>query len=141
MRDQTGDRAAGHCILGGSQMIEIMLSVRPIWSRLIFSGQKDIEVRKNIPHGKMPIKVYNYETKNGDGAGAVTGEYIISSVYPGYRNSYGGRSCLSDAEILDYGHGKAYGLKISKPVKYDSPVPLSRFGLFHAPQNWCYVKG
>ena len=44
-------------------MKAVMLSLRPQWCKLIFSGEKTIEVRKTAPKLETPFKVYVYCTK------------------------------------------------------------------------------
>lgn len=43
-------------------MKAVLLSIRPNWCKLIWSGMKTIEVRKNRPNLKTPFKVYIYCT-------------------------------------------------------------------------------
>ena len=61
-------------------------------------------------------------------------------------------SCLSAKELYEYEHSAEpkenciylvglYGWHISNLKIYDTPKPLSEFGLTRAPQSWCYVKG
>lgn len=49
---------------------------------------------------------------------------------------------LTDKEIMQYlGNGqKGFGWHISKLEIYDSPRPLSDFGVERAPQSWRYVE-
>ena len=44
-------------------MKAVLLSIRPNWCKLIWSGMKTLEVRKNRPNLKTPFKVYIYCTK------------------------------------------------------------------------------
>ena len=44
-------------------MKAVLISVQPKWCKLIFNGQKIIEVRKTRPLIDMPFKVYVYCTK------------------------------------------------------------------------------
>ena len=44
-------------------MKAVLLSVKPKWCKLIFSGEKTIEVRKTAPKLETPFKVYVYCTK------------------------------------------------------------------------------
>ncbi|MBQ7547597.1 MAG: hypothetical protein IJT41_11610, partial [Clostridia bacterium] len=50
--------------------------------------------------------------------------------------------CLTDREIKEYlgDRSRGYGWHISDLVIYDTPRPLSDFGLKRPPQSWCYVK-
>jgi predicted transcriptional regulator len=117
---------------------EIILSLKPKYCRLIFNGEKDIEIRKTIPHKGLPFRVFVYETK--EGVGAVTGEFIVNRFWCNYQNYNDGYSCLTDKELFNYGKGKAYGWHIVDAVKYDKPIDLKTFGFDRAPQSWCYTK-
>lgn len=44
-------------------MKSVLLSIQPKWCKLIFSGEKTIEVRKIAPKLETPFKVYVYCTK------------------------------------------------------------------------------
>ena len=44
-------------------MKAVLLSVKPKWCKLIFSGEKTIEVRKTAPKLETPFKAYVYCTK------------------------------------------------------------------------------
>lgn len=44
-------------------MISVLLSVQPKWCKLICSGEKTVEVRKNRPNCELPFKCYIYCTK------------------------------------------------------------------------------
>jgi hypothetical protein len=79
-----------------------------------------------------------YETK--EGRGAVVGEFVVHRFWSNYNNNCGGKSCLTDIEILKYGNGKAYGWEISDVVVYDVPNVLQEFGFDRAPQSWCYLR-
>lgn len=46
-------------------MKAVLLSIRPNWCKLIWSGMKTVEVRKNRPNLKTPFKVYIYCTLAG----------------------------------------------------------------------------
>lgn len=120
-------------------MVEIMLSMKPKWWQAIVKGEKTVEIRKTIPRAGMPFIVQVYETQ--EGRGMVVGNFAVHCFWADYKNSDGGKSGLTDDEILKYGQGKAYGLEISDLVVYKYPYLLSQFGLNHAPQSWCYVKG
>ena len=83
-------------------MKAVLLSVKPKWCKLIFSGEKTIEARKTAPKLETPFKVYVYETLGkykscrrcaiwqtcplrspfgcSEGAGAVIGEFMCDFV-------------------------------------------------------------
>lgn len=77
-------------------MKAVLLSIRPNWCKLIWSGMKTVEVRKNRPTLKTPFKVYVYCTRNGvwlmkfkNGShkmnGKVIGEFTCSYIAPIFR--------------------------------------------------------
>jgi predicted transcriptional regulator len=145
-----------------------MLSIRPKWSTLITIGEKTVEVRKTRPKIEPPFKCYIYETKAESeipwvdedghfiykGRGAVIGEFVCDRI--AHRETYLGRlgywnddanpipawkTAMSESELINYSSGKRiYGWHISDIVIYDTPRPLSDFGLRRPPQSWCYVK-
>lgn len=121
-------------------MVEIILSLKPWWWQAIVKGEKTVEIRKTIPRAGMPFKVFVYETKF-QGRGKIVGEFMARRFWSNYKNSDGGASGLTDAEILKYGQGKAYGWEISEVQKYPIAKCLQEFGFNRPPQSWCYVKG
>lgn len=123
-------------------MIDILLSLRPRWSRKILGGEKTIELRKSAPHDASVFHVYIYETKANHGRGAVVGEcicYLAQKVERFYEVAAG--SCVSVSNIEAYAKGKSvYGWYLAKVIIYERPRPLSNFGIVRAPQSWCYIK-
>lgn len=117
---------------------EIILSLKPKWCEKIFSGEKNIEVRKTIPRKGLPFRVFVYETK--EGKGAIVGEFVVDRVGCDYRNWDEGNSCMTKEELFEYGKGKAYGWCIASYKQYYISKKLSVFGLKRAPQSWCYVR-
>ena len=67
-------------------MKSVLISIQPKYVELIASGKKTIEVRKTVPKGNKPFKVYIYQTKKkwiyrlleklGLYQGKVIGEFI-----------------------------------------------------------------
>lgn len=147
-------------------MKSVLISIRPQWCEKIASGEKIIEVRKTRPKLETPFKCYIYCTK-GEGDclwrwstitydtqfpnerpnrldGKVIGEFVcnyINKIYVPFGDKTGG-TCLNAKEIYDYvNRDFCYGWHISELKIYDTPKPLSEFGLTRAPQSWCYVEG
>lgn len=146
----------------------VMLSIKPDWCSLIAIGEKTVEVRKTRPKIEPPFKCYIYETKAESeipwvdedghfiykGRGAVIGEFVCDHVIPIYNDTLLSADipdelmlenlspCLTDREIKEYlgDRSRGYGWHISDLVIYDTPRPLSDFGLKRPPQSWCYVK-
>lgn len=128
-------------------MKAILMSIKPKWCELIFSGEKTVEVRKTAPKLKPPFKVYVYQTKYRlcnkfinevlntvyDGC-KVIGEFVCNKEEDYYANERGWygypheETCLRCAEIARYGRGKTlHGLHITAPKLYDTPKALSEF--------------
>ena len=146
----------------------VMLSIRPKWCALIASGKKTVEVRKTRPNIETTFKCYIYETQAESdapwvdedghfiykGRGAVIGEFVCDHVMPIFNNTLLSASipdelmlenlspCLTDREIKEYlgNRSRGYGWHISDLVIYNTPRPLSDFGLTRPPQSWCYVQ-
>ena len=134
-------------------MKAILMSIKPKWCELIFSGEKTIEVRKVAPNLETPYRVYMYWTKEKGGVkiindclnsvyggGKVVGEFVCDTVeenIPDYNPAYErffynsfecGEDCLTSDEIAEYGKGDPLrGLHITKPKRYDKPKALSEF--------------
>jgi predicted transcriptional regulator len=136
---------------------EILISIKPKWCELIFSGQKIDEIRRTKPNGAWngPYTVYVWQTGNGGVVGKFTvrrftyvqawkdldGEKHLG-------NTFGLCHCIDPHELFDYLYkpaapGKPYpggwAWRIEDPVKFDKPLPLSDFGLKRPPQSWQYV--
>lgn len=48
-------------------MKAVLLSIRPNWCKLIWSGMKTVEVRKSRPKLETPFKAYIYCTMQREG--------------------------------------------------------------------------
>lgn len=140
-------------------MSDILISIKPKWCELIFSGQKIDEIRKTRPKDTgFPYDVYIWQTGNGGIIGRFTLRHftyiqawedeVTGDKHLG--NTIGLRHCVDDLELWKYLHkggqkpGKPYpggwAWRIEKPVKFDRPLPLSDFGLKRPPQSWQYVN-
>ena len=137
-------------------MKAVLLSIRPNWCKLIWSGMKTVEVRKTRPKLETPFKVYIYCTGH-DGwimklpkAGVqkmdsrVIGEFTCNKidklVHVGTINilTLDGwykpadallqAACLTEAQAEKYlKGGDGYGWHISDLKIYDKPVRLEDF--------------
>ena len=120
----------------------VLISIRPEWVEKILSGEKTLEVRKNRPNMKTPIKCYIYCTNSGVAMGMcgkhgkVVGEFTCNKVTNLFSNSRFWlneddvlQTCLSAAEIRKYAGGAngLYGWHISDLVGYDKPKELAEF--------------
>ena len=156
-------------------MKSVMLSIDPKWCKLIASGKKTIELRKTKPRLEIPFKCYIYCTGfkyfYSFGGGKVIGEFVCENIQTyaadyfigdempdgtirdkpvegeyAYWIPYQDRTCLSYADILEYGQGKTlYGWHISDLKLYDKPKELSEFfdkkieRIKRPFQSWGYV--
>lgn len=134
----------------GDIMRELMISIQPKWCKLICSGEKTVEVRKNRPKCELPFKCYIYCTKGKPtftqsafcddiSNGKVIGEFVCDRIYDitptsphkydcGW-NVYEEHSRLTFDEFRNYLREKnGYGWHITDLVVYDEPRELSKFG-------------
>lgn len=127
-------------------MVEVLLSVRPNWMKLILERIKYIELRKSAPQQKSlgMFRVYLYETKSESGRGAVVGEcicYLTAKAGPKEYINLTAGSCLTELEIKKYaGAGTLWPWYLAQVKEYEKPQPLSNFGVGRAPQSWQYLK-
>ena len=126
-------------------MIEVMLAIRPKWLRLIFQGEKSVELRKSRPNTAEPFLVDLYETKSGSGKGAVVGQclcYFAARVTkPSEMTALQESSCVTTAEMRKYSAQRHIcAWYISSVQEFKEPHPLSEYGIHYVPQSWCYVK-
>lgn len=123
-------------------MKAVLISIRPEWTRLIVSGQKTIEIRKNRPKLETPFKSYIYQTlpKYGDWNdrdGRVIGEFVCDKIFdvliscsdPNIEGYPLPGTGLTDRKIMDYlGNGiTGYGWHISELKIYDNSKKISDF--------------
>lgn len=133
-------------------MKKVLISIHPKWCKLIFSGEKTIEVRKTAPKLETPFKVYVYQTKHKGksivsealstvyGGGKVIGSFVCDKVYKivpdgeYYSDGYDidddrlAETCLTREQLREYGKGVTlYGWHITEPKLFDKPKELSEF--------------
>lgn len=123
--------------------MNVILSIRPTFCKMIFCGQKRYEYRKRIFTRKDVDKVYVYATKP---ICRIVGYFTIDEVIEN-KKSYMWEKTHKDGGISkEYfdayfkNSDTAYAIKIGQVVKLDNPiVPKSVIKDFHAPQNFMYV--
>jgi predicted transcriptional regulator len=125
-------------------MKSVLISIQPKWCKLICSGEKTVEVRKNRPNCELPFKCYIYCTKGKPtftqsafcddiSNGKVIGEFVCDRIIDSFLNNNDGwfveLGCLTQKEIDEYQGDKAilYGWHISDLKIYDKPKELSEF--------------
>lgn len=114
------------------------------WSKYaqrILSGRKRYEYRKRLAARNLDV-IYIYEVAP---VSAVVG--MVEVVEQGYEDEYDlwERTCdqsgMSPVEWFRYialAERIAY-YELANPVRFPKPIPLSYFGLEHAPQSFAYV--
>lgn len=137
---------------------DILMSIKPKWCELIFSGQKIDEIRLTKPQWTDGWKytVYVWQT----GGGGIVGRFIVRKYTfiqawidrDGEKhlgNTFGLRHCVDDEELFEYlfRKGKTKGAypggwawRIEEAEKFEKPWSLSVFGLKRPPQSWQYVN-
>ena len=132
-------------------MKAILMSIHPKWCKLIFSGEKTIEVRKTAPKLETPFEVYVYQTKHKGksivsealntvyGGGKVIGSFVCDKVYAesiyfdkkhdvSWSFVFVDSACLTIDELNAYGDEKMlYGWHITSPKLFDKPRELGEF--------------
>ena len=135
--------------------MNILLSIKPKWARLIYEGKKVIEWRKRIPITGKTIpgitKVFLYESSP---ISKITGYFILAPyfyVFNANRNPNTinnaekeglEKGCVSLQDLKRY-QGKSkqiFGLPIHEIKKVDYPICLETFKIKRPPQSWCYIK-
>ena len=135
---------------------QIMISIKPKWCDLIFSGEKIDEIRRTKPKTIIPYqRVLIYRTGNG----GVVGRFLLRdfTYIQAWKEADGTKhlgntaflqSCLTNEELFDYLYKEpkpekpypgGWAWRIEELEKFDKPYPLSYFGLKRPPQSWCYV--
>lgn len=128
--------------------MNIILSIKPKWAELIYSGKKTIEWRKSFPTRENIECVYLYETAP---VKKVTGFFlwdgfetlnfsIVSDLLIDPPEKIIDAGCVPLEDLKKYKGDRfnLFGWKIEKPQKYKEPLPLSMFNFERPPQSWCY---
>ena len=123
--------------------MNVILSIRPTFCKMIFSGQKKYEYRKRVFTRSDVDKVYIYATKP---ICRTVGCFRVEEVSEN-KKSYMWEKTHKDGGISkEYfdayfkNSDTAYAIKIGQVVKLDNPIdPKEVIKDFHAPQNFMYV--
>ena len=132
----------------------VLISIRPMWSQKIMSGQKTVEVRKTRPKMNPPFKCYIYKCGNGKVIGEFLCDEIIEDRTYGHNEEFYRAACMSAYDAAAYAmQSPMYGWHISDLRVYDHPRDLweftglrqTRFGwepvpITCPPQSWRYVE-
>ena len=123
--------------------MNVILSIRPTFCKMIFSGQKKYEYRKRVFTRSDVDKVDIYATKP---ICRIVGCFRVEEVIEN-KKSYMWEKTHKDGGISkEYfdayfkNSDTAYAIKIGQVVKLDNPIdPKEVIKDFHAPQNFMYV--
>ena len=124
--------------------MNVILSIRPTFCKMIFSGQKKYEYRKRVFTRSDVDKVYVYATKP---ICRIVGYFTIDEVIDDKKNDLWEKTHKDGGISKEYfdayfkNSDTAYAIKIGQVVKLDTPIdPKSVIKDFHAPQNFMYVN-
>lgn len=127
-------------------MKTVLISIKENWWKMILSGKKEIEIRKNAPKNiEFPFKVVCYQSGKGI-VGQFTCECIVKSNLYKYFEE---RSCLTVDELMKYANLNTtrkdqdlYGWIIKKgsPLEYNQVFSVKKVGMERPPQSWCYIS-
>jgi len=122
-------------------MYRMLLSINPEFVNEIFSGRKRYEFRKAKCKEDVQMMLI-YETSP---IMQVVGQARIEDVIIGHpkevwkkTSSHAGIS-KHFFDLYFQGRKKAVAYKLADVQKFDRPLPLSHFGIDHAPQSFQYV--
>ena len=124
--------------------MNVIMSIRPTFCKLIFDGQKVYEYRKRVFKRTDIDKVYIYASKP---ISSIVGYFTIKriicdspSIVWDMTHKQGG---ITKKLFNDYfkGHKLAHAIEIDEVVKLDTPIdPKEVIKNFTAPQNYMYVE-
>ncbi len=123
--------------------MNVIISIRPNFCKLIFDGQKRYEYRKRVFNRLDVDKVYIYASKPISMiVGYFTIKRIISDTPSMIWNQTHEHGGISKKMYLQYfkSHDVAHAIEIDEVFKLDTPIdPKSIIKGFTAPQNFMYV--
>jgi len=127
---------------------KILLSMHPIYAELIFSGKKQVEIRKKFSRRLKGRKAVVYGTQP---LGSLVGEVTIADVVPGSPKEiwdrYGAKTGCSYEEFAAYAGDSTeiFGIELSDVNPYLSPVGIAQISHLiredlRPPQSFMNVK-
>ena len=124
-----------------------LMSLRPQFADLIFSGLKLAELRRRFAAVAEGRDVYVYVTSPER---VLRGGFQIGHIWRGSpEDVWGHVEALAGVERADFdayfeGSALAYALRISEVWEFEKPISVDclkdKVGSFVAPQSWRYVK-
>lgn len=130
--------------------MNVLLSIKPKWAKLIYEGKKTVEWRKSVPRHLMPEDmVFLYETapvKKITGYMSVHsfGRFCVEDIMAGedrYGLSWVESGCVPIEDLLAY-EGRSSSLvawSIGMARRLSRSLDVQEIGLKHPPQSWCYT--
>lgn len=126
-------------------MQSIIISIKPEFCKVIYSGEKKVELRRRIGAGfVIGAKLYIYTSKIDK---AITGEAYISRVelmpLKELKNKYLLSACIGEVDFDKYfcNRAEGYAISIHDVCEYKNSVALKDLGRigFRAPQSFVYA--
>lgn len=135
--------------------MNIILSIKPKWAKLIYEGKKTIEWRKTYPwRANNGDIVYIYETVP---IKKITGSFILNKHYRYLLDAYeeawidqykkrgidiigSGRVPIDELQKYQNNGRSLHGWCCVGALRFDTPKTLEDFGLKRPPQSWCYTN-
>lgn len=120
----------------------VLLSIKPVFAKLIFSGEKRYEFRKTLFREPTVKKVVVYASAP---ISMIIGEFTIDSILEqepetlwSMTNQYAG---ITKAFFDSYfaGRSRAFAIKVKTTFLYDQPLELERMSIRQAPQSFVYI--
>jgi len=119
----------------------ILLSIKPVYVKKIFSGEKTVEFRKAKPN-YPPSLVFIYE---GSPTKKIVGWFTVKKIYPGTPNEiwakYGAIGGISKKMFFEYcsDNKQIFAFEIDRKFRFPNPLdPLKIDPNFSPPQNFTY---
>lgn len=124
--------------------MNILLSIKPEYSRKIFSGEKKYEFRKRKPK-LMIAAVFVYESSP---TRRIVGKFRVKRIHSGSPENIWLKckdtSGIEENTYLNYCNGTRiiHALEIDMPFKFENPIdPFEAISNFKPPQDYSYVDG
>ncbi len=124
-----------------------LMSIKPRFVEMIFSGEKTVELRRVRPKLGIGDRVLVYASAP---TCALVGEFIVAGIVEGSPNSIWrrvrGKAGVTKTDYRFYFSGapRAVAIQISSQRIYDKEPTLdelrSRFSRFHPPQSYRYLE-
>ncbi len=123
--------------------MKVLLSIKPEYAEMIFSGEKRFEFRKAVFRNSAVKTVVIYATKP---VGKVVGEFDVEEILAekpstlwSLTSNFAG---ISKRFFNEYFQGRktAYAIRVREARRYDTPLNLGAIlGSGIAPQSFCYI--